>query len=189
MLLKPTNPQPIKWFRPCWKACWSRFLPHWLPWLQACHSSHCWYFWYLSITSKIYLCILLVWYSACFVHYMIWLIFLLQFWLVVVFLIQWVVGYWLSGCVYWIIDGCLCICLIDLFHGISFWHFCFCLAMQDMKHPFWGMTSFATADFLVLLSVIDNFSESFFLEFEPNWLNLSTCWMLIKHVNLNSYNH
>lgn len=87
------------------------------------------------------------------------------------------------------IDGCLCICLIDLFHGISFWHFCFCLAMQDMKHPFWGMTSFATADFLVLLSVIDNFSESFFLEFEPYWLNLSTCCMLIKHVNLNSYSH
>lgn len=56
VLLKPTNPQPIKWFRPCWKACWSRFLPHWLPWLQACHSSHCWYIWYLSITSKIYLC-------------------------------------------------------------------------------------------------------------------------------------
>lgn len=87
------------------------------------------------------------------------------------------------------VDGCLCICLIVLFHGISFWHFRFCFAMQDMKLPSWGMTSFATADFFVLLSVIDNFSESFFLEFEPCWLNLSTCWMLIKHVNLNSYNH
>lgn len=33
------------------------------------------------------------------------------------------------------VDGCLCICLIDLFHGISFWHFRFCFAMQDMKLP------------------------------------------------------